>query len=70
MRRTFYWPNRNKLADLVRVHKQQIRDPSVRNTPCSEHLDEWGRGRFEIFPFYKVGEESEQLRLAKEIFHK
>lgn len=38
-----------KLVDHVRVYKQQIRDPSVRNTPCSEHFDVCGRGRFELF---------------------
>ena len=56
----------NKVSDRVRVHKQQIRDPSVRNTACSEHFDVCGRGQFKIFPFYKVKEESEQLRRAKE----
>lgn len=54
-----------KLADCVRVHKQQIREPSVRNNPYSEHFDVCGRGRFEIFLFYKVRVESDQLRLAK-----
>ena len=55
-----------KLADRVRVHKQQIRDPSVRNTPCSGHFDICGKGMFYIFPFYKVKENNEQLRNAKE----
>lgn len=55
-----------KLADRVRVHKQQIRDPSVRNTPCSGHFDICGKGMFYIFPFYKVKENNEQLRKAKE----
>ena len=55
----------NKVSDRVRVHKQQIRDPSVRNTACSEHFDVCERGQFKIFPFYKVKEEIEQLRHAK-----
>ncbi|KAK3091940.1 hypothetical protein FSP39_023867 [Pinctada imbricata] len=55
-----------KLADRVRVHKQQIRDPSTRNTPCSGHFDMCGGGSFSIFPFYKVKEDNEQLRKAKE----
>ncbi|KAK3097235.1 hypothetical protein FSP39_007883 [Pinctada imbricata] len=50
-----------KLADRVRVHKQQIRDPSTRNTPCSGHFDMCGGGSFSIFPFYKVKEDNEQL---------
>ena len=58
----------NKLADRVRVHKQQIRDPSVRNTPCSEHFDSCANGNFLIFPFYKITEDNEQLRRAKEDF--
>lgn len=55
-----------KLADRVRVHKQQIKDPTIRNTPCSEHFDSCGKGHFYIFPFYKIKEENEQLRKAKE----
>ena len=41
-----------KLADQVRVHKQQIRDPTLRNTPCSGHFDSCGNGHFRIFPFF------------------
>ena len=55
-----------KLTDRVRVHKQHIRDPSVRTTPCSEHFDLCANGNFHIFPFYKINEENEQLRRAKE----
>ena len=56
-----------KLADRVRVHKQQIRDPDVRNTPCSAHFDICGHRKFTIFPFYKVKLDNENLRKAKEI---
>ena len=55
-----------KLTDRVRVHKQQIRDPTLRNTPCSGHFDSCGNGHFHIFPFFKIKEENEQLRKAKE----
>jgi hypothetical protein len=55
-----------KLDDRVRVHKQQIRDPSVRNTPCSEHFDLCANGNFLIFPFYQLSENNEHLRRAKE----
>lgn len=51
----------NKLADRVRVHKQQIRDPSMRNTSCSGHCDICGNIMFYIFPFYKVKENNEQF---------
>ena len=56
------------LADRVRVHKQQIRDPAVRNTPCSAHFDICGHKQFIIFPFYKVKSDNENLRRAKENF--
>ena len=55
-----------KLTDRVRVHKQHIRDTSVRTTPCSEHFDLCANGNFHIFPFYKINEENEQLRRTKE----
>lgn len=47
-------------------YKQQIRDPYMRNTPGSGHFDICGKGMFYIFPFYKVKENNEQLRKAKE----
>lgn len=37
-----------KLADRVRVQKQQIRDPCLRNTPFSCHFDTCGNGMFFI----------------------
>lgn len=52
-----------KLNSRVCVHKQQIKDPSVRNTPCCEHFAECGGGKFKIIP---NSNESEILRLAKE----
>lgn len=58
----------NKLSDRVRVHKQQIRDPSIRNTNCSTHFDTCCNGKFSIFPFYKVTCENEYIRKAKEDF--
>lgn len=54
------------LFDRVRVHKQQIRDPSVRNTPCSKHFDNCGKGHFRIFPFFKIFMDSKAFRIAKE----
>jgi hypothetical protein len=51
------------LTDRVRahVHKQQIRDPTLRNTPYGEHFD-----LFLHIPFFLIKEENEQLRKAKE----
>lgn len=55
-----------KLNARIRVHKQQIKDLSVHNTPCCEHFAECGQGKFKLFPFYKLSNENEMLRLAKE----
>ena len=57
-----------RLIDRVRAHKQQIRDPSIRNTPYSEHFDRCDKGKFRIFPFYKIMNNDENLRRAKEDF--
>lgn len=62
----FYIGQTGKLNARVRVHKQQIKDPSVRNTPCCEHFAECGQGKFTLFPFYKLPNENEILRLPKE----
>ncbi|KAK3097441.1 hypothetical protein FSP39_009676 [Pinctada imbricata] len=62
----FYIGQTGRLIDRVRVHKQQIKDPSIRNTPCSKHFDECGTGRFKIFPFYKMKNNDENFRRAKE----
>ena len=62
----FYIGQTGRLIDRVRVHKQQIRDPSIRNTPCSKHFVECGRGKFTIFPFYKMKNDDENFRRAKE----
>ena len=43
----------NSICERVRVHKQQIRHPNLRQIPLSEHLDECANGTFKIFPFYK-----------------
>ncbi|XP_056012120.1 uncharacterized protein LOC130052095 [Ostrea edulis] len=56
----------NKLNARVRVHKQQVKDPSVRNTPCSEHFAECGGGKFKVFPFFKMWTENEITRKAQE----
>jgi hypothetical protein len=47
-----------KLDDIVGVHKQQIGDPSVRDTPCSEHFDICGYGNFCNYPFYKISQDN------------
>lgn len=56
----------NQLNARVRVHKQQIKDETVRNTPCSEHFAKCGKGTFKIFPFYKMWTSNEIARTTKE----
>lgn len=62
----FYIGQTGKLNASVRVHKQHIKDLSVRNTQCCEHFAECGQGKFTVFPFYKFQNENEILRLARE----
>ena len=38
-----------KLSARIRVHKQQILDPSVRNTLCCVQFANCGGGNFKIF---------------------
>ena len=43
----------NSLCERVRVHKQQIQHPNLRQIPLSGHLDQCANGTFKIFPFLK-----------------
>ncbi|VDI26394.1 Hypothetical predicted protein [Mytilus galloprovincialis] len=52
-----------RLIDRVRFHKQQIKDQSVRNSPCSEHSDQCGK---KIYPFLKMWTKDNILGEAKE----
>lgn len=36
------------------------------NYKCCEHFAEYGRGNFKVFPFYKLPNENEILRLARQ----
>ncbi|XP_062579154.1 uncharacterized protein LOC134241086 [Saccostrea cucullata] len=62
----YYIGQTNQLNARVRVHKQHIRDETVRCTPCSEHFAECGKGKFKIFPFYKMWTSDEIARVTKE----
>ncbi|XP_062606683.1 uncharacterized protein LOC134268439, partial [Saccostrea cucullata] len=61
----YYIGQTNQLNARVRVHKQHIRDETVRCTPCSEHFAECGKGKFKIFPFYKMWTSDEIARVTK-----
>ena len=58
----------NKLRTRRTIHAQQIRDPSTRQIPLSEHIDNCSRSipKFQMFPFLKMHTESISARLAKE----
>ena len=56
----------NSLSERMRVHRQQIRDPSYRQIPLSSHLDTCSGGVFKIFPFYKMRTTSGEHRDIKE----
>ena len=58
----------DKLRSRRTVHAQQIRDPSTRQLPLSEHIDICCRTdpKFTMFPFFKMHSESISARLAKE----
>ena len=58
------------LRSRVRVHKQQIKDPSYRCIPLSEHIERCAGDKspnFRIFPFYKVMSDSDETRKSKKI---
>ena len=42
------------LRSRIRVHKQHIQVPEYRKIKLSAHLDTCGRGKFQVFPFYKL----------------
>jgi len=56
----------SSLCERIRIHRQQIRSPSTRQIPLSEHLDVCGHQTFIVFPFYKLGEANVTRRLSKE----
>ena len=60
----------DKLRTRRTIHAQQIRDPSTRQIPLSEHIDKCSRSipKFQMFPFFKMQTESFSARLAKDIY--
>ena len=58
----------NFICERVRIHRQQIWDPSVRMQDVSEHLDICGGRQFKVFRFYNMKDPDESKRLAKEAF--
>ena len=61
-----YIEQTNNLNARVRVNKQQIRDPSERNTLCCEHFANCGGGELKIFSYFKMWNEIVIARQTKE----
>lgn len=62
---------KKKLTARMRVYRQQINDPSTRNTLCSEHFDRCAKGDYKVFPFFKLKTDYTAMMLVKEnYFHK
>ena len=60
----------DKLRNRKTVHLQQVRDPSTRQLPVSEHLDKCTKNepKFSIFPFYIFHNSDASARLLKESY--
>ena len=58
----------DKLHTRRTIRVQQIRDPSTRQIPLSEHIDNCSQNnpKFQMFLFFKMRTESISARLAKE----
>ena len=64
----FTLDRQKKLNALIRVQKQQILDPFVRNTLCCEHFANCGGGNFKIYPFLKIYENEIAHQTKKDYF--
>lgn len=60
----------DKLRTRRTIHAQQIRDPSTRQIPLSEHLDKCSKlnPKFMMFPFFKLQTENTTARITKETY--
>lgn len=56
----------NSICERIRIHRQQLLDPSTRQISLSEHLETCGKGQYRVFPFYKMKNPDVSERLAKE----
>jgi len=60
----------DQLNSRMRVHKQQIRDPSTRQLPVSEHIDMCNKNskniQFTVVPILKINSDDKTKRIAAE----
>ena len=52
----------DKLHMRMNVHRQQIRDASTRMLPVSRHIEQCGKNKFKVLPFYKCKNDDIDLR--------
>lgn len=52
--KSYIGPSGNVFNERMCVHRQQIRDPTTKQIPLSDHFDTCINGVFIIFPFYKT----------------
>ena len=60
----------DKLRTRRTIHAQQIRDPSTRMIPLSEHIDNCCQTtpKFNMFPFFKLKSNNISNRIQKEMY--
>ena len=60
----------DKLCTRITVHRQQIRDPSTRQLPVSDHLETCNRNpsklQFMVVPILKINSDDKAKRIAAE----
>lgn len=60
----------DKLNSRMRVHRQQIRDPSTRQLPVSDHIDNCNKIgtklQFTVVPLLKINGDDKDKRIAAE----
>jgi len=56
----------NELKTRMTVHRQQIRDVTTRKLAVSSHIATCGKGKFSVFPFYKMQSDNTIERRIKE----
>lgn len=56
------------LQSRMNVHRQQIRDASLRHLKVSKHIYECSKGTFNVYPFYKMKSNNKAERETKELY--
>ena len=57
---------KQKLKRRMNLHRSHINQPRNRTIPLSEHLDKCGKGKFKVFPIYKLNYHNDNDLILKE----